>query len=100
MADLEKMNTTWTGFLEFAPRDPGAVAKYSALSSTWTGVESSEKAVADGVFDLDKAEAARRELREGVPQMLAAGEKKEERAESAWDSPEAFWRYIRKSLGY
>ena len=56
-------NTTPTGFLQFRPRDPVTQAKYSALSKTWEGVESSEKAVAAGLFSLDSAEATRQELR-------------------------------------
>lgn len=90
--------TTPTGFLEFAPRDPGAQAQYSALSPGWEGVESSEKAVADGKFDLQKADAKEQNKRAvytpgGPPEA-------EPKQESAWESPEAFWRYIRKSLGY
>ena len=60
-------NTTSTGFLEFAPRDPVAQAKYSALSPSWEGVESTEKAVARGDFSLDSAETTRRELRQSTP---------------------------------
>jgi hypothetical protein len=56
-------NTTPTGFLEFRPRDPVTQAKYDALSKTWEGVESSEKAVASGLYSLDAAEATRQELR-------------------------------------
>lgn len=56
-------NTTPTGFLEFRPRDPKTQAKYDALSKTWEGVASSEKAVADGLYSLDSAEATRQELR-------------------------------------
>lgn len=89
--------TTPTGFLEFAPRDPATQAKYSALSSTWEGVESSEKAVADGKFDLQKADATSQDKR---AKYVPGGPPEEKKQESAWDSPEAFWRYIRKSLGY
>ena len=56
-------NTTRTGFLEFRPRDAKTQAKYDALSKTWEGVESSNKAIADGLFSLDSAEATRQELR-------------------------------------
>jgi hypothetical protein len=56
-------NTTPTGFLEFRPRDPTTQAKYDALSKTWEGVASSEKAVASGLYSLDAAEATRQELR-------------------------------------
>jgi hypothetical protein len=58
--------TTPTGFLQFRPRDPVTQAKYDALSKTWEGVESSERAVAQGLYSLDSAEATRRELREHV----------------------------------
>lgn len=58
--------TTPTGFLEFRPRDPVTQAKYDALSKTWQGVEASDAAIAKGLYDLDKAEATRRELREHV----------------------------------
>ena len=56
-------NTTRTGFLEFRPRDPTTQAKYDALSKTWEGVESSNKAISDGLYSLDSAEATRQELR-------------------------------------
>jgi hypothetical protein len=56
-------NTTPTGFLEFQPRDPIAQAKYSAMSSGWEGIESSEAAIARGDYDLDRAEKTRTDLR-------------------------------------
>jgi hypothetical protein len=58
-----KRNTTPTGFMEFKPRDELAQAKYDALSPTWEGVESSEKAIARGDYDLDQAEKNRNALR-------------------------------------
>ena len=65
-------NTTRTGFLEFRPRDPVTQAKYDALSKTWEGVESSNKAIADGLYSLDSAEATRQELRgQYIPKPLA-----------------------------
>lgn len=56
-----------TGFLEFKPRDPVAQAKYSAMSPTWEGIESSNKAIAAGVYDLDMADKMRRDLRAKNP---------------------------------
>lgn len=56
-------STTPSGFLEFQPRDPVTQAKYSAMSPTWEGIESSEAAIARGDYDLDKAEKNRQELR-------------------------------------
>ncbi len=56
-------NTMLTGFLEFRPRDPEKQAKYSAMSPTWEGVESSEAAVARGDYSLDSAERIRADLR-------------------------------------
>lgn len=61
-------NTTPTGFLEFQPRDPVAQAKYSAMSSSWEGIQSSEAAIARGDYDLDKAEKNRQDLRAKRPQ--------------------------------
>ena len=58
-----KRNTTESGFKEFKPRDEVAQAKYDALSPTWEGIESSEKAIAQGLYDLDRAEKNRSELR-------------------------------------
>ncbi len=55
--------TTRTGFLEFKPRDMNSQRKYDAMSPEWEGVESSDKAIAKGVYDLDKAEQNRQELR-------------------------------------
>jgi hypothetical protein len=60
-------NTTPTGFLEFQPRDPVSQSKYSAMSPTWEGIESSEAAIASGVYDLDKAEKNRQDLRSKQP---------------------------------
>jgi hypothetical protein len=56
-----------TGFLEFKPRDPAAQAKYSAMSPTWEGIESSNKAIAAGVYDLDQADKIRKDLRSKNP---------------------------------
>jgi hypothetical protein len=55
--------TTRTGFLEFKPRDMASQRKYDAMSPEWEGMESSDAAIAKGVYDLDKAEANRQELR-------------------------------------
>ena len=48
--------TTRTGFLEFKPRDMATQRKYDAMSPTWEGVDSSMKAVQEGVYALDSAE--------------------------------------------
>ena len=61
--------TTPTGFLQFRPRDPVTQARFDAMSKTWEGVEATEKAIADGLYDLDKAETTRQELRTIVPQI-------------------------------
>ena len=42
-------------FMEFKPRDPVSQAKYSAMSGSWEGIESSEAAIARGDYDLDHA---------------------------------------------
>jgi len=65
-----KRNTTETGFKEFTPRDEAAQAKYDALSPAWEGIESSEKAIARGDYDLDRAEKNRAELRKQTPPKL------------------------------
>ena len=70
-----------TGFLEFKPRDPVAQAKYSAMSPTWEGIESSNKAIASGVYDLDQADKNRKQLRSGakeetLPRPLSTSQKK------------------------
>ena len=62
-------HTTATGFLEFAPRDPVTQSKYDAMQSTWQGEESSNKAIAEGVYSLDMAEANTRDLKQG-PNMI------------------------------
>lgn len=64
-----KRNTTETGFKEFTPRDEVGQAKYDALSPTWEGIESSEKAIARGDYDLDRAEKNRAELRKQTPKL-------------------------------
>ena len=63
-------NTTPTGFLEFQARDPVAQSKYSAMSSSWEGIESSESAIARGDYDLDRAEKNREDLRAKRPQPV------------------------------
>ena len=62
--------TTETGFLQFQPRDPVSQSKYSAMSPSWEGIESSEAAIARGVYDLDKAEKNRQDLRAKKPQPV------------------------------
>ena len=59
----EGKNSSSPPFMEFRVRDPEKQAKYSAMSSEWEGVESSEAAVARGDYSLDSAEATRQELR-------------------------------------
>ncbi len=56
-------STTHTGFLEFKPRDMDTQKKYDAMSPAWEGVESSMKAVQQGVYALDSAETTKREAR-------------------------------------
>jgi hypothetical protein len=46
---------THTGFLEFSPRDQETQSKYDAMQPTWEGVESSDKAIAKGLYVLDHA---------------------------------------------
>lgn len=59
--------STSTGFMEFRPRDPAAQARYSAMSPSWEGIESSEAAIARGEYDLDAAEKNRQNLRAKGP---------------------------------
>jgi len=49
------IQTPATGFKEFTPRDPDTQAKYDAMQSSWQGVESSDKAIAAGLYKLDYA---------------------------------------------
>lgn len=65
-------NTTATGFMEFQVRDPVTQAKFSAMSPTWEGLESSENAIARGDYDLDRAEKNRQDLRSKQPKTLTA----------------------------
>jgi hypothetical protein len=55
-------------FMEFLPRDPVAQAKYSAMSSTWQGIESSEAAIARGDYDLDFSSKPREDTKAKKPQ--------------------------------
>jgi hypothetical protein len=66
-------STTPTGFMEFKPRDMEIQRKYDAMSPNWEGVDSSMKAVEQGVYSLDAAEATRQELREDVSVSVGAG---------------------------
>jgi hypothetical protein len=65
--------TTRTGFLEFKPRDMEIQKKYDAMSPSWEGVESSMKAIEQGLYSLDSAEATRQELRETAKILSKAG---------------------------
>lgn len=58
--------TTPTGFMEFKPRDMDIQRKYDAMSPSWEGVDSSMRAVEQGVYSLDAAESTRQDLRETV----------------------------------
>jgi hypothetical protein len=49
------VQTPATGFKEFSPRDPATQARYDAMQESWQGVESSDKAIASGVYKLDYA---------------------------------------------
>lgn len=66
-------STTPTGFLEFKPRDMETQRKYDAMSPSWEGVDSSMRAVEQGVYALDSAEATRQELRESVKATDGSG---------------------------
>ena len=66
--------TTPTGFMEFKPRDMDIQKKYDAMSPNWEGVDSSMKAVDQGVYSLDAAEATRQELRESQAALATAGQ--------------------------
>jgi hypothetical protein len=63
-------NTTPTGFMEFQARDPVSQARFSAMSPTWEGIESSESAIARGDYDLERAEKNRQDLRSKKPKTL------------------------------
>jgi len=66
--------TTPTGFMEFKPRDMNIQKKYDAMSPSWEGVDSSMKAVDQGVYSLDSAEATRQELRETQAALESGGQ--------------------------
>lgn len=71
------------GFMTFKPRDEVSQAKYSAISKTWEGVESSEAAIARGEFSLDSAEATRQELRNPLPMKTR---------KLVWDTPQTLFQ--------
>jgi len=66
-------SSTPTGFMEFKPRDMDTQRKYDAMSPAWEGVDSSMKAVEQGVYSLDSAEADRQDLREKVKPTDGSG---------------------------
>jgi len=83
-------STQHTGFLEFRVRDPEKQAKYSAMSSTWEGVASSEAAVARGDYSLDSADLNRDYLRKGTvpaPPIPVP-------ASNIWESPATLWNEL------
>jgi hypothetical protein len=73
------IHTPASGFKQFASRDPVSQQKYSAMESSWEGVESSDKAIAAGVYALDYA-SDDRSVQPKKPLVLppAAPPKKEE----------------------
>lgn len=62
--------TTPTGFLEFKPRDMATQRRFDAMSPAWEGVESSMKAVEQGMYSLDSAEKTRQELRASTTRSI------------------------------
>jgi hypothetical protein len=75
------IHTPATGFKQFAPRDPETQAKYDAMQSTWLGVESSDKAIAAGLYKLDYASddrSMRPKQTPVMPQPTSPEPKKEE----------------------
>ena len=72
------IHTPATGFKQFAPRDPETQAKYDAMQSTWQGVESSDKAIAAGLYKLDYASDDRSMQPKKTPELPSAAPKKEE----------------------
>ena len=46
-------DSTAASFKSFTPRDPATQSKYDAMSDSWQGVESTNKAIARGEFKLD-----------------------------------------------
>jgi len=73
---IDKTSTP-TGFLEFSPRDPKAQAKYDAMQPTWEGVESSDKAIASGIYALDYA-TGDRSAKPTKPLIIPPAKPKEE----------------------
>ena len=72
------IHTPATGFKQFAPRDPETQAKYDAMQSTWLGVESSDKAIAAGLYKLDYASDDRSVRPKETPTLPPPAPKKEE----------------------
>ena len=72
------VHTPATGFKQFAPRDPETQAKYDAMQSTWLGVESSDKAIAAGLYKLDYASDDRSVTPKQTPVLPPPSEPKKE----------------------
>jgi hypothetical protein len=74
------VHTPATGFKEFAPRDAASQSKYDAMQSSWQGVESSDKAIASGVYALDYAsdDRSKKPTQQLLPPKAAPPPKKEE----------------------
>lgn len=60
--------TTAPSFKTFTPRDPATQAKYDAMSTSWEGVDSTNKAIARGDFKLDTVPTSRYTAPSNVPQ--------------------------------
>jgi len=71
------VHTPATGFKEFSPRDPETQAKYDAMQATWQGVESSDKAIAAGLYKLDYASDDRGSKPKKTPVLPPAAPKDE-----------------------
>lgn len=96
-------NTTRTGFMEFRPRDPVTQAKYDAMSPTWEGVDSSIKAVEQGLYKLDSADMVQPHLRNLIPDgkkpttLSTTSGPFPTLPEDALESPETLFRAVRQS---
>jgi hypothetical protein len=89
--------------MEFRPRDPVTQAKYDAMSPTWEGVDSSIKAVEQGLYKLDSADMVQPHLRNLIPDgkkpttLSTTSGPFPTLPEDALESPETFFRAARQS---
>lgn len=66
--------STAASFKTFTPRDPATQSKYDAMSDSWEGIDSTNKAIARGDFKLDTVPTSTYTAPSNVPPPLTSSD--------------------------